>query len=177
MTTPSLRRRPTNCDLCRGRSPGLRVVLPELPSRPAKEQWGSTRPCSSRLRLQWRGPRRHMHRLPWSERTRVRSRRNRVGCERTARIVSRQKAEGRRKTVGEILLPSAFCLLPFYGLRLNFSYSSVCLVSSAMSSPPMKRRLTLVTISSGSPSVTMTFAIFPTSSDPTRSATPKICAG
>lgn len=45
-----------------GRSPGSRVILLTRPSR--LSQWGSTRPCVSRRRLQWRGPRRHFTDFP-----------------------------------------------------------------------------------------------------------------
>src|SRR5688500_14040740 len=85
---------------------------------------------------------------------------------------ARQQHHRRRRAYGQ----SRFQGL-LDGLFLNFSYSSVCRESIGISSPLMNTRRTFVRISSGSPSVRITFAPLPTSSDPSLSATPQISAG
>ena len=69
--------------------------------------------------------------------------------------------------------PAALC----YGRALYFSYNSVCLLVIGISRPLINTYLTWVSISSGSPLVTIRFAIFPWSMEPMRSATPNISAG
>src|SRR5262249_32194237 len=64
-----------------------------------------------------------------------------------------------------------------YGRALYFSYSSVWRLVNGISRPAISRCFIWVLISSGSPSVTITFAILPCSIDPILSATPKISAG
>src|SRR5215472_13393011 len=67
--------------------------------------------------------------------------------------------------------------MPNHGRALYFSYSSVWRLVKGTSCPLISRCFICVLISSGSPSVTMIFAIFPDSIDPILSDTPKISAG
>ena len=65
----------------------------------------------------------------------------------------------------------------FAGRFLYFSHERLCLLSRSDGKPRMKTCSISVVISSGSPSVTMTFPTLPTSREPNRSDTPRIRAG
>src|SRR5262249_49491425 len=77
----------------------------------------------------------------------------------------------------EIRGAAHFAAISGRGRLRYFSYSCLCLLSRLISRPSIHARRTCVRISRGSPSAAKSVASFPTSIEPTRSATPRIRAG